>query len=101
MKAYLHLIKYALKNDCTISVFDGEAWDVKRSTKYTEIKESAECSDETQLRIRNQAGEVVGWALISDAIDFEPEETVIDHTITPFMDAWSSDYLAHQDEVKQ
>jgi len=91
MKAYKHLVKFALKNNCTVSVFDGECWDVKRSKSYKEIIDSINSVELAELRIR-QGDEIVGWASVMDCLNFEPEETVIDYTITPFMNAWDESY---------
>ena len=82
-KAYLSLIKKALDKGLSISVYDGEEWQVKRSTGYKEIKEAIESVDESQLRLRNSDGEIVGWALI--ILDCEPDCMVADHTYNPLM----------------
>lgn len=34
MKAYRHLVKFALNKGYDISVWDGEEWQVKRSIKF-------------------------------------------------------------------
>ena len=83
MKAYLDLVKKALAKDLTVSVYDGEEWQVKRSQGYQAIKDGIESVDECQLRLRDKAGEIVGWALIIH--DCEPDETVADHTYNPLM----------------
>ena len=95
-KAHLNLIKYALSQGCTISVWDGEEWQVKRSTSYKDIKDAAESVDESQLRIRDSNDNVVGWALVIPDCTFEPDEYVVDHTITPFMSQWDEQYTALQ-----
>lgn len=77
--AYIHLVKTALENDYTVSVWDGEAWQVRRSTSYQAINEAIKSVDEAQLRFRDSGGQVVGWALVS-AFGLEPDETVIDCT---------------------
>ena len=82
-KAYLTLINKALAKGLTISVFDGEEWQVKRSTSPKAIKEAIESVDESQLRLRDKAGEIVGWALI--ILDCEPDCMVADHTYNPLM----------------
>jgi hypothetical protein len=82
-KAYLTLIKNALSRGLTISVWDGEEWQVKRSTSYQAIKEAIESVELAELRLRNEAGEVVGWAQIIP--DLDPEETVSDCTYSPLM----------------
>ena len=91
-KAHLNLIKYAIYQGCTISVWDGEEWQVKKSTSYQAIKNATESVDETQLRIRDAQGNVVGWALIIDDCSVGADETVADYSITPLMEAWSEQY---------
>lgn len=90
MKAYKHLIKHALSMGCTVSVWDGEEWQVKRSTGYKTIIDAIESVDEAQLRIR-QKDAVIGWALVS-AFGLEDDETVIDCSCNSFMDEWSEIY---------
>lgn len=82
-KEYLKLIKNALAKDLSISVYDGECWDVKRSTSYKEIKDSIESVEIAQLRLRDQEGNIVGWAQIIP--DLDPEETVSDFTYNKLM----------------
>lgn len=94
-KAYLNLIKWALAQNCTISVFDGEAWAEKKSTKYNAIKEAIESVDESELRIRDAEGNFLGWALI--LTDLNPEETVADHSANEFMEGWWEQYYAKID----
>ena len=93
MKAYKHLIKHALKSGHTVSVWDGEEWQVKRSSKYTEIVAAVESVEEAQVRIRDAAGEQVGWALVS-AYGLEDDETVIDYGVNDYMGAWDAEYTA-------
>ena len=64
MKAYKHLVKFALKHGHTVSVYDGESWDVRRSTAYKAIIASIESVEIASLRIRNAAGDVIGWASV-------------------------------------
>jgi len=82
-KAHLELIKNALAKGLTISVFDGECWDVKRSSSYKEIKDSIESVEMAEIRLRNAEGDVVGWAQIIDGL--EPDETVADCTYNELM----------------
>jgi hypothetical protein len=93
-KAHLNLIKYALTQGCTISVWDGEEWQVKRSTSYKAIKDAAESVDESQLRIRDSEDNVVGWALVIPDCTFEPEEYIADYACTLFMEQWEMQYSA-------
>jgi hypothetical protein len=90
--AYIHLVKHALAEGCTISVWDGEEWQVKHSTGLNTIIEAVKSVEEAQLSIR-QGGTKVGWALVS-AYGLEPEETVMDFTMTEFMNKWDEIYMA-------
>lgn len=78
-KIYLHLIEWALARNCKISVWDGEEWQVSRSTKPNKIRDAVKSVEEAQLRFRDCAtNEIVGWARVSDYL--HPEETVIDYS---------------------
>lgn len=92
-KAYLKLIKNALAKGLTISVFDGECWDVKRSTSYKAIKDSIESVEVAELRLR-EGDNIVGWAQVIP--DLDPEETLADYTYSKFMaelvgDTWDGE----------
>ena len=91
--AYKHLIDYMLAKQCTISVFDGEEWAVKRSTDAKEIDEAVRSVEEADLTIRNSDGKMVGWAMVS-AYGLEPDETVMDNTMTDAMNEWDKAYEA-------
>lgn len=95
--AHLHLIKYALKQGHVISVWDGEEWQVKRSSSYKAIKEAIDSVEESELVIRNKEGERLGWARIID--QGTPDETVSDYTLTPLMEAWEETYNTHCEGV--
>ena len=82
---YLKLITNALAQNLTVSVWDGEEWQLKRSTAYMAIKDAIESVEVAEVRLRNQAGDIVGWAQIIP--DLDPEETVADYTMTPTMTA--------------
>lgn len=94
MKAYKHLIKYALAQGMNVSVWDGEEWQVKRSTSYKAITEAVESVEEAALRIRDKAGNVVTNSVSVSAYGLEDDETVTDYTITPMMEAWENEYNA-------
>ena len=81
MKAYKKLVKYALDSGIVVSVWDGEAWEVKRSSNYKDIVSAIESVDEAELRFRTaDDGLSVGWALVTCDINMDDDETVIDHT---------------------
>jgi len=91
----IHLIRYAKAKGCVISVYDGEAWAVKRSTNEREIIEAIQSVDDAQIVIRDPngiepGGGKVGWALIVNGL--ENDELVADHTANEWMDAWAEDY---------
>jgi hypothetical protein len=92
MKAFKHLIKYALKAGHTVSVWDGEEWQVKRSTGYKVIIEAVESVEEAALRIRDNQGAVIVNSVSVQPFGLEDDETVVDYTVTPFMDAWEEAY---------
>lgn len=94
-KAYLHLIKYALANNATVSVHDSEEWTVKRSTSYKEIKDCIESVDMSDLLVRDgETKESLGWAGVVLERNQNPEQSVYDYEITPFMKAWDEQYKA-------
>lgn len=89
MKAYIKLINKALSLGFTVSVFDGECWSVKRSTNRKEIIDTIEAVEEAQLRFRDteeNERDIVGWALVSSAIDLEDDETVIDYSVIEWIE---------------
>lgn len=95
----IHLIRYAKAQGCTISVHDGEAWSVRRSTNEREIMEAIESVDESTISIRHATRlgttgnlELMGNAFIINDIGMEPDELVADHTANAFFDAWSEKY---------
>lgn len=90
MKAYKHLIKHALAAGCTISVWDGEEWELSRSKTFTPIDNAVRAVEEAELKIY-LGDKVIGWALVS-AYGLEDDETVIDHTVTPFLESWWDAY---------
>jgi hypothetical protein len=86
-KAYRHLAQYAIHASCTVSVWDGEEWSLKRSTSLKAICEEIEGVEEAHIRIRDAAGAVIATALVS-AYGLAHDETVIDHTDNEWMSKW-------------
>jgi hypothetical protein len=95
MKAYKHLIKFALSCKYTVSVWDGEEWQVKHSSKYQEIVDAVESVEEAELTIRDGQNNKMGWALVA-AFGLEDDETVMDNTLTCFMEDWDKAYSETQ-----
>lgn len=79
MKAHEHLIKHALALGMTISVYDGEEWQVSRSTDEQEILDAVDSVEESQLKFRN-SGDIAyrGAACVIPSLD--DDETVVDYT---------------------
>lgn len=94
MKAYKHLIKHAITAGHTVSVYDGEVWEVKRSTSYKEIVDCVESVEEAAMRIRDKEGAIVVSSVTVSAFGLADDETVVDYTVTPFMDSWEATYNA-------
>jgi hypothetical protein len=92
-QAYRHLVKHALSLGHVISVWDGEEWQVKKSNNFETINEAIHSVEEVQIRIRDAAGQSLGWALIS-VYGLQPEETVVDSSTNDFMNEWWDLYEA-------
>ena len=91
-KAHVHLVKYAIAQGCTVSVYDGEEWEVKHSQKLPEILEVINSVDESMIRIKSAAGNLIGNAYIID--QGTPDETVSDYTANEWFDTWGDEYEA-------
>ncbi len=91
--AYKHLVDHMLAKGFTISVFDGEEWQVKRSTDAKAIGEAILSVEEAELSIRDKDNKSQGWARVS-AYGLEPDETVMDNTMTDAMNEWDGAYDA-------
>lgn len=85
--AYKNLIKYALAQGHSISVYDGEEWALKRSRKFREVIAAIESVEVAEIRIRKSDGEKVAWAMIIP-YGVSPEESVADFTDNEFMNTW-------------
>jgi hypothetical protein len=94
MKAYKDLVKYALKNNDTISVYDGEEWQVRRSASFQEIIDAIESVEMAEIRIRDKDGVSKAWAQIVH--DTGEDEHVADHTDNAYMDEWSHQYFKQE-----
>ena len=92
-KAYRNLVAYALANNCTVSVWDGEEFQVKKCTSFKRIVEAIESVEEANLKIRYNGDEVVGFALVS-AYGLAPDETVIDFSDNDWMKGWEQQYCS-------
>jgi hypothetical protein len=92
MTEYKRLIKHAIDSDLSVSVWDGEEWQVKRSRSFDDIVEAIESVEEAQIRIRtaNKALDPIGWALIFPGL--ADDETIADYS-GEFIDAWFQEAL--------
>lgn len=93
MITYKSYIQMALKNGNTISVFDGEEWPVKKSTDYKAIVEAIDSVEESQLKIRNQAGENLGWALLIPGCGSDGSEDIVDYSDNLYMNALHEQWI--------
>ena len=91
MKAYEHLVSYALDCGFTISVNDGEDWPVMKSSDKELIIDAIESVEEAGINIYN-GNDNIGWALIIP-FGLEDDETVADMTLTPEMIKWDEMYF--------
>jgi len=95
MKAYKHLIKFALSCEYTVSVWDGEEWQVTKSEDYAEIVDAVESVEEAVLKIRREGGDSIASVTVS-AYGLEDDETVVDYGLCSFMEDWEESYsLTH------
>lgn len=88
MTSYKHLVHYALDRGHTVSVFDGEEWQVKRSDVTRDIFDAIESVEAATIRIRDQGGAVAAWAYIIPSL--KANETVADYSDNAFMQAWAN-----------
>lgn len=98
MKAYRHLVKFALAAGHTVSVHDGEDWPVKRGARLGAIVAAVESVDVAQLLFRDATGERAGSATVS-AFGLADDETVIDWTCSELLMAWETEYEYHMDSA--
>ena len=87
MKAHYQLVKHAI-NDMgfAVSVWDGEEWQVKRSTSVAAVMDAIESVDESALRFRDKDGERQGWADI--VLGNDGGDEVSDYSMNVWLDAW-------------
>ena len=91
MKAYRHLVIYSLAKGHTISVWDGEEWQVDMSTNMDEIIDAIESVEEALVKIRSADAILIGKALVIP-FGLEDDETVADHSVNEYMETWWSSY---------
>lgn len=94
MKAHVHLVNYALEKGLVVSVWDGEEWQVSKSSDAKEIISAIESVEVAEPRIwRMVDGKRVFVADVTvTPHGVDDAETVADHTVTAFMDEWSEAY---------
>jgi hypothetical protein len=91
MKAYVSLVNHALHSGNTVSVWDGEEWQVKKSKHYYEIVTAIRSVEEAVLLIRDSKGLKVAHATVLP-YGVGDDETVSDWVISPFMAEWDAGY---------
>lgn len=83
------LIRFALSRNNTVSVHDGEEWQLKRSNKYRAIIDAIASVDEAQIRIRHCEGPVLAWARVT-LFGVAADETVIDCSDNTYMEEFDA-----------
>ena len=91
MKAYKALVEFALSTGHVVSVNDGGDWPVRRSTDYKAIIDAIESVEEAAVVVRDGNGVKVAWALVQP-FGLEDDETIVDNTMTPFMEVFDMTY---------
>lgn len=91
--AYIDFIRFAIANKCTVSVWDGEAWQVKKSTKQNECIAAVKSVEEATIRVRDNNGKIVCAAYVS-AYGLQPDETMINWSDNQFGKSWEAQYFA-------
>lgn len=83
-----NLLKLVLVDGNTISVYDGEEWVLKKSSKTTEIKKELAATGEDHLRVRNSEGVAIGgFSLIYDnGSEDEPMICLSDYSSNAYCD---------------
>lgn len=100
-KAYMHLLRYAQDHGAEIFVDDGDGIFVHYDT-VAEAAGAIESVDVANVHFETENGKKrLGTALVSNDHSFEPEETVIDFTVTDFMNRWEKVYYDGQEGVKE
>ena len=94
MKAYKHLVMFAIAKRCTVSVWDGEAYQVKRSRDYRAICAAVESVEEAELTIRDALGAKVCFVTVQP-FGVEDDETVSNYEVCPFMNEWEALQRTH------
>ena len=93
-QAHIHLIKYAIATGHKLAVYDGGEWAIKRSTDINAILDVVDSVEQSTIEIRDTDNKIVGKAVVLLDYQQQPDETIINHTLTPFMEAWDNDYVA-------
>lgn len=77
------MIKAILADGHMISVWDGEAWAIKKSQSYKAIIDAIQSVDVAEIRIRDKDNNNLGWAMIVNGLD--GEEEIADFTDCPYL----------------
>lgn len=78
------IIRKALSEDLSISVFDGMFWALKQSQDFEKISAEVNATDVTELRFRDSDKTILGSVILIHGND---EDVVHDHTDTPRLHA--------------
>lgn len=98
MKAYEHLIRHAARLGYTFVVDYGDDYD-SFGDDVEGVIEAIKGVDEADVAFFNK-GEYIGTAVVSDC-DLADDETVIDYTVFPWLDAWWNAYEEGLDGARE
>jgi len=102
-KAYIDLIDHALAEGYTLRVDDytGDEDDIIDCGTDRQLAiDSIEAVEEAVLLIYTPEGDFTSWALIIP-YNSQPEETLADFGVNPWMDDWFDDYYQRTQESYQ
>lgn len=86
----VRMLKAALRNGFTFSVFDGDAWPVRKSQDLDAAIEAVEAVEEAEVIFLDSDNRQVGWALCIPSL--EDDEAVVDYS-QDFDNPWISDAI--------
>lgn len=101
MKASNYVIKAILHAGGSISCWDGEEYQYKRTTKFTEVRSCVDSVDLSNLELYLANGEYVGTLAIIEGWDMADEETICDYSYpadSTHIDDLCSEYSAKYDK---
>lgn len=79
------IIRKALKVGYSVSVYDGQAWALSKSTDFEAITAEVHATDLTQLRFRLSGGAIVGSVILIHGNDEDVVHDMTDNEAMAFL----------------